>query len=159
VALQSVAARSWPGGSNFRVVSIPHPSLPLTSFPEEEFKDVTSVKHANHSAKSGAEVLRTAGLRAESSILLPYHTDGREIVEEARRWPADLIVLGSHGRRGINRLRLGSVSEYVVCHAPCSVQVIRRTLAETETSHLQTPVINVTVPKSVVDQDRFATPK
>jgi nucleotide-binding universal stress UspA family protein len=48
----------------------------------------------------------------------------REIVEEALRWNADLIVIGSHGRGFWGRL-LGSVSEGVVNHAPCPVLVVR----------------------------------
>jgi nucleotide-binding universal stress UspA family protein len=49
----------------------------------------------------------------------------REIVEEAKAWKPDLIVVGSHGRTGISRWLLGSVAEYVVRHAPCSVEVAR----------------------------------
>lgn len=47
------------------------------------------------------------------------------ILDEAAAWPADLIVVGSHGRTGLNRLMLGSVSEAIVRHAPCSVEVVR----------------------------------
>jgi nucleotide-binding universal stress UspA family protein len=50
------------------------------------------------------------------------------ILKEASDWGAHLIVLGSHGRRGLDRLLLGSVSEAIAAHAPCSVEVIRRTL-------------------------------
>jgi nucleotide-binding universal stress UspA family protein len=50
---------------------------------------------------------------------------GRAIVQMAAEWPADGIVLGSHGRKGLQRLLLGSVSEDVVHHAPCSVEVVR----------------------------------
>lgn len=46
------------------------------------------------------------------------------IVHEARAWSADLLVLGTHGRRGAARLLLGSVAESVLRHAPCSVLVI-----------------------------------
>jgi nucleotide-binding universal stress UspA family protein len=49
----------------------------------------------------------------------------RAILDEAAAWPADLIVVGSHGRTGFNRLMLGSVSEAIVRHAPCSVEVVR----------------------------------
>jgi nucleotide-binding universal stress UspA family protein len=49
-----------------------------------------------------------------------------EIVEAATAWGADAIVVGSHGRRRLERLVLGSVSEGVVRHAPCSVEVIRQ---------------------------------
>jgi nucleotide-binding universal stress UspA family protein len=47
------------------------------------------------------------------------------IVDEAKKWRADLIVLGSHGRTGLTRLLMGSVAQSVVIHAPCSVEVMR----------------------------------
>jgi nucleotide-binding universal stress UspA family protein len=47
------------------------------------------------------------------------------ILDTAKKWGADLIVLGSHGRRGLDRFLLGSVSEAVAIHAACSVQVVR----------------------------------
>lgn len=48
-----------------------------------------------------------------------------EIVKAANEWPADLIVIGSHGRGGVERLLLGSVAESVTRHAPCPVLVVR----------------------------------
>lgn len=45
------------------------------------------------------------------------------ICSVARSWQADLIVVGSHGRRGLSELLLGSVSNYVMHHADCSVLV------------------------------------
>ncbi len=47
------------------------------------------------------------------------------ILEEAEVWHADLIVLGSHGRTGLERFFLGSVSDAVARHAHCSVQIVR----------------------------------
>ena len=52
--------------------------------------------------------------------------DVREtIIESAERWHADLVVLGSRGHTGMERLLLGSVAESVVRHANCSVLVVR----------------------------------
>lgn len=48
-----------------------------------------------------------------------------EIVDLATEWKADLIVMGSHGRKGFNRLLLGSVTEDVMKSAPCSVTVVK----------------------------------
>ncbi len=48
----------------------------------------------------------------------------RYIVETAKDWKADLIVVGSHGRGFWGRLTLGSVSNAIIHHAPCSVLII-----------------------------------
>lgn len=50
---------------------------------------------------------------------------GPEIAKAAKEWGADLIVIGSHGRRGITRALVGSVAEAVMRHAPCPVLVVR----------------------------------
>lgn len=50
---------------------------------------------------------------------------GEAIVEAAASEQVDLIVVGSHGRGGVGRLLLGSVSDYVVRRAPCPVLVVR----------------------------------
>jgi nucleotide-binding universal stress UspA family protein len=47
------------------------------------------------------------------------------ILKDAENWVADLIVVGSHGRRGFKRFLLGSVSEEVAMNAHCSVVVVR----------------------------------
>ena len=51
---------------------------------------------------------------------------GKMIVEMAQEWGADLIVVGSHGYGFWSRALLGSVSDAVVHHAPCSVLVVRQ---------------------------------
>jgi nucleotide-binding universal stress UspA family protein len=67
--------------------------------------------------------LRAAGFKAETAV---ETGDVREsILDSASEWRADLIVLGSHGTRGIQRFLLGSVAEFVARHAKCSVQIIR----------------------------------
>ena len=47
------------------------------------------------------------------------------IIDEAKKWNADLIVVGSHGRTGLTRLLLGSVAQAIVVHGPCSIEVVR----------------------------------
>ena len=49
----------------------------------------------------------------------------RTICDVARNWGADIIVMGRRGRRGLSELFLGSVSNYVIHHAPCSVLVVQ----------------------------------
>lgn len=67
----------------------------------------------------------TAEVNAEftQSLGLP----GRLICELAHTWGADLIVIGRRGRSGLAEIFLGSVSNYVLHHAPCSVQIVHFT--------------------------------
>ena len=48
------------------------------------------------------------------------------IVDEALTQTVDLIIVGSHGRKGIEKLLVGSVAEKVASHAPCSVEIVKR---------------------------------
>lgn len=48
-----------------------------------------------------------------------------KIVEAAKNWPADLIVMGTHGRNIVSNILLGSVAQGVLRHAPCPVMVLR----------------------------------
>ena len=70
--------------------------------------------------------VRKAGLKAQT--VLP-ETFGERIanviVKEAKRWPAELVVIGTHGRRGVDRLLLGSVAEGVVRLSTKPVLLIR----------------------------------
>ncbi len=73
--------------------------------------------------KRFANELGDAGFSVQTSVGVG---DAREdIVEMASEWQADLIVVGSHGKHGLQRLLLGSVSESVARHAKCSVEIIR----------------------------------
>jgi nucleotide-binding universal stress UspA family protein len=49
----------------------------------------------------------------------------RAIIESAQEWGADLIIVGSHGRGFWGRMMIGSVSDAVMHHAPCSVLIVR----------------------------------
>ncbi len=88
--------------------------------------------------KAGALILESARARAAQdgiepeTKLLEIRTFGSLvrrvpslIVEDARRWNADLIVIGTHGRRGLSKLLLGSVADGVVRTAGMSVLLIR----------------------------------
>jgi nucleotide-binding universal stress UspA family protein len=129
-AIRSVAKRPWPKDSVFRVIAIPEPFMPLTELPNFELKEIenlntSAIRAAKRYSADGAQILAKAGLNVGEGTPLPKDNDGREIVKEANFWHADLIVLGSHGRRGFDLLTIGSVSEHVAFHAPCSVEVIR----------------------------------
>ena len=61
-------------------------------------------------------------------------TPWSEIVDSAAKWPADLIVIGTHGRSGIGRVVFGSTAEGVTRHAPCPVVVVPPASRTRETS-------------------------
>jgi nucleotide-binding universal stress UspA family protein len=67
--------------------------------------------------------LSAANLNIETEVRLG--APARVIIDEAKDWNADLIVVGSHGRGFWGRLTLGSVSDAIVHHAPCSVLIAR----------------------------------
>jgi nucleotide-binding universal stress UspA family protein len=69
--------------------------------------------------------MRKAGLRATGEVTESHESPVRAILGMADLWGADLIVVGSHGRRGVDRYLMGSVSEAVALHAHCSVEVVR----------------------------------
>lgn len=73
-----------------------------------------------------AEKMQRAGKRAEVALL---ETGGQRVANviegEARRWQADLIVIGTHGRSGLSRLLMGSVAEGVMRVASVPVLLIR----------------------------------
>jgi nucleotide-binding universal stress UspA family protein len=77
-----------------------------------------------HHAESLA---RHAGHDVESAVVeVSAHDISGAIIEDAVRWRADLIVIGTHGRSGLERIFLGSVAESVARHAPVPVLLVKR---------------------------------
>jgi len=75
------------------------------------------------------DIASSVGVAAEFSQSSGEPT--RTICSMADSWGADLIVVGSHGRRGLSELLLGSVSNYVMHHANCSVMVVHHQPSQT----------------------------
>lgn len=73
-----------------------------------------------------AAAARAVGVGAETAVIEQHrHQIGEAIVKEAEHWQADLIVMGTHGRRGVARAVLGSDAEYVLRHTPVPVLLVR----------------------------------
>lgn len=129
-ALRSVAARPWPEGTEIRVICVPE--VPVLAgaypyYPPEVVLEVAAANdaHAREAVQKGARILEKAGLNVMQEVLEPRESPVRAILSMADLWSADLIVMGSHGRRGFDRYVMGSVSESVALHAHCSVEVVR----------------------------------
>lgn len=116
VAAQALAGRPWPEGSEFKVVSVEEPWAIKPS-------RVRHDEQAHEAVASAEQVLASAGFKASGLVL---SGNAKEVIlEEAQKWAADLIVVGSHGRSGFKRFLLGSVSEAIAMNAHCSVVVVR----------------------------------
>lgn len=135
LAAQSIAARPWPADTEVRILSVVELMLtPMQAAFEPPFADAdtmaalreTAMKRAQDAIASAEQVLTAAGLKTGEEISVLVDPVKRIILDEAAQWGAGMIVIGSHGRRGVDRLLMGSVSEAVALHAPCSVEVIRR---------------------------------
>jgi len=131
----SIASRPWPVGVEIRVLSVVEfylltaqtflqpPFIPSSHIPvlQED-----ALKYAKDAVAHATELLSASGAKISQSISDLLKSPRTVILEEATQWGADLIVVGSHGRRGIDRFFLGSVAESVATHADCSVEVVRR---------------------------------
>lgn len=72
------------------------------------------------------EIAKSSGVPADSRLVeVPGRRLGDIVADEAESWEADLIVTGTHGRRGIGRALLGSGAEQVIRMAPAPVLTIR----------------------------------
>ena len=123
-AVQAVIARHKVQGLEVRVL---HAAEPPTLFTAPEMAEYIPPEESAQEAKAlvakTADALRSAGISVTTDIV---QGDPKIlIIENAEAWGADLIVLGSHGRRGLKRFLLGSVSETVMRHAHCSVEIVR----------------------------------
>jgi nucleotide-binding universal stress UspA family protein len=131
LAARSIASRPWPAGTEVRILSVVEPSTSLfhVSFPPaaEEALRAQAMERTQTAIRGAEEIITGAGLRSSESISVLLEEPESVIAAEAEQWGADLIVVGSHGRRGFDRLLLGSVSEGVALHAGCSVEVVRAT--------------------------------
>ena len=86
-----------------------------------------SVRDSGEELLQKARALATAaGLEVETVLREDAaHSVHELVVSEAAAWPADLIVIGTHGRRGFNRLLLGSSAENIIRRSPVPVLLVR----------------------------------
>ncbi len=96
----------------------------------EAFEELVQRMRAasNKILSEAAAEAQKSGVRAETRLLELQERGQRisdRIANEADAWPADLVVLGTHGRRGMDRLVLGSVAEGVARRASAPVMLVR----------------------------------
>jgi len=131
LAARSISERPWPAGTEFRVLSVVELSVPLFRVPyfspsAMEKLRADAMRRAENAEAAAEATLAGAGLAASGTVAVPTATPKELILQDAEEWGADLIVCGSHGRRGLSRFLLGSVSAAIASHAKCSVEIIRQ---------------------------------
>ena len=131
-AVEEIAQKPWPAASEVKVISVVEPPLlpifetwvpPDSYFDELETAAENQARAAVEKAAARLRKQQGNGLVVTTEIIAghPKYT----ITDEAEAWGADLIVVGSHGYRGLTRLWLGSVSQAVASQAKCSVEIVR----------------------------------
>lgn len=131
-ALDEVSQRVWPKGSEilvlhaFELATAPTPEVWV--LPADFNEELDRAARAQADSIIGAAVEKLTSALGDSVEVKSKATMGsakRAILDEAETWKPDLIVVGSHGYPTWERLLLGSVSQAVVSHAKCSVEVVR----------------------------------
>ena len=131
-AVAEVSGRPWPADSEVKILSVfEHPILPMVDSwapSDDYYAEIIRAgeeQAQNIIQKAAREIRDRQGdkLRITTEVIpgQPRYT----ILGEAERWGADLIMVGSHGYRGLTKLWLGSVSQAVATHAKCSVEIVR----------------------------------
>jgi nucleotide-binding universal stress UspA family protein len=128
VAVEAVKAQYKPADCEvllFHALDLLSPFAGMTAL------DPAAIEHLVEGERRAAEAmleraeseLRGAGFRTSSRL---EEGEARNLIlQAAAEWHADRIVVGSHGRGGLERFMLGSVSLAIARHAPCSVEIIR----------------------------------
>lgn len=113
----STAAGAGAVGAAFAVPAVYSPLL------DKEFQEMAA-SAAMRAAKLLEDKFPGAARKITTRVLCG--SPSQAVIEQARNWKADLIVTGSHGYGFWKRTLLGSVSNAVLHHAPCSVMIVRQ---------------------------------
>ena len=120
-------------GDEIKVLSVIDVGVPVAAdiyggyLPDTTELEKTAKENAEKVLDQTAERLRTivGNKKIDITTEILFGSPESRIVETADEWKPDLVVVGSHGYSGWERLLIGSVSDSVVHHAPCSVLVVR----------------------------------
>ncbi len=114
------------------IMSTAAPMGGLAGYYEEA--DSAARKVAEDAVEKAAEILRNKKLSLSITTAVGNGSPKHIILNEAEKFNAGLIVVGSHGHGIIGRFLLGSVSQSVALHAACSVLIVRKQYSKNETN-------------------------
>jgi nucleotide-binding universal stress UspA family protein len=121
-ATQAVITQFKPQGTQVKILNVVDLAIPLPTSYAGVIRE-ESLKHGQEVVLRAEQALKRAGYTVQATV--EEGDPKSKIIDQATQWNAELIVVGSHGRKGVDRFLMGSVSEAVVRHAPCSVEIVR----------------------------------
>ena len=130
--VKEFALRPFPLNTKVKIISVYEGDRLMNVAPmgvlTEYYDDagMNSLKFAENSVAEAAEIIRNKNPEIAVVTEVIEGAPKTAIVDEAEKFGADLIVLGSHGYGFVERLLLGSVSQSVALHAKCSVEIVRK---------------------------------
>ena len=128
-AARFVAKRPWHSGTQVRLIS----AIEMDAMAGYvELEKTEAYKQASEAIDNAAAILREGAAEFEITTKIVEGNPKHVILDEADSWNPDLIVVGSHGRSGLGRFLLGSVSQAIALHAPCSVEIVRAPLSQAD---------------------------
>jgi nucleotide-binding universal stress UspA family protein len=139
MAVRTVAERTWPASTDIRLVMVLEPSILAamnSSSPAAGSSSLSTDEEGEGGIKEVLEshlaIVRQNPSEIFVSTMLMAGDPKHLLVEEAERWGADCIFIGSRGLNRWERLLLGSVSTAVAARATCPVEIVRspRTLSQ-----------------------------
>lgn len=141
-AVDFIGRYPWPEGTIFKVITVVEPIHYEFGAPGAYMASVTSAEEKMIEMSQDLVDSKVSQLR---KFLPGSAVEGRviggpianSIIDEAKDWQADMVVVGWHGRRGLEKWILGSVAERVAAGAPCSIQIVKADLkgGQKETKH------------------------
>jgi len=121
-ATQAVIAQCQLQGTEVKVLNVVDLAIPIPTSDAAGFREL-SLKHGQEIVQRAERLLNKAGYKTQTAV--EEGDPKSKIIDQAARWKAESIVMGSHGRKGVDRFFMGSVAEAISRHAPCSVEVVR----------------------------------
>jgi nucleotide-binding universal stress UspA family protein len=121
-ATQAVIAQHRSQGTQVKILNVVDLAIPIPTSYAAGFRE-ESLKHGQEVVRRAEQILNKAGYTVQTAV--EEGDPKSKIIDQATQWKADLIVMGSHGRKGIDRFLMGSVAEGVARHASCSVEIVR----------------------------------
>jgi nucleotide-binding universal stress UspA family protein len=127
VAMAAGLAKAFASKATVVYVVDPYPFAGMAgdmAYGQVEYMNAAEAE-AKDALAAAAAALKEGGAQEVQTLKVDAHEIWRGVIDTAQARGADLIVMGSHGRRGLEKLVLGSVAQRVLTHSPLPVLIAR----------------------------------